>query len=127
MQLLTVQGQTFNLAHLVRYTLHVGQREVGAGAGGIDPVPLFADFRYAELFFVDGSRILLQGPQTEAFLVQIERSAEQLDLDRVEAQTVGNVVVHGTDEGGDIVLPSSDADDTDTRPILSSDDFPPLR
>jgi hypothetical protein len=126
MQLLTVQGKTFNLAHLVNYTLHVGQREVGTTSSGINPVPVFADFRYAELVFTDGSLILLQAEQTEAFLAHVARHAFRLDLDQIEAQSVGNVVVHGTVEGGDIVLPSADADDADARRELSGGFFPPL-
>ena len=126
MQLLTVQGQTFNLAQLVRYTLHIGQREVGTTPNGINPVPVFADFRYAELLFTDGSRIQLQAEQTEAFLVHIERHAERLDLDRVETQSVGKVVVHGTAEGGDIVLPAAEGEESESQREFSRDVFPTL-
>jgi hypothetical protein len=114
---LTVRGQTYLLSHLVRYATHTGQREVGTSGAVRDPEPLFAEFRFVELHFADGSAVTLDGPQTEAFFAFLGRHARTLNLDHVEEQTLGHVVVHGTDEGGDVVL--------DQPPSTPDDNLPP--
>lgn len=105
MMFVTVQGQTFQLSHLVKYVTHIGQREIGVTESVRNPEPIFGDFRYVELFFVDGSVVQLDGVQTEAFLSFLEGRALVLDLDRVDESALGHIVVHDTAEGGDIILP----------------------
>ena len=122
-----MQGQTYNLAQLVRYSLRTGQREVGAKTNRLDPLPLFAEFRFAELFFSDGSKVELDGVQTEAFLKYLEKQSERLDLDQVETRAVGRVLVHDTAEGGDIVLPpEAKSSDESGHPPFEPGVFPPL-
>ncbi len=128
MRLLTVQGQTFNLAHLVRYTLQTSQSEVGSRADRLDPLPLFADLTFARLYFSEGLSVQLEEVQTQAFLAFIKKNSETLDLDRVETQAVGTVLVHNTAEGGDIVLPTEPpTNGTDGNPPFEPGVFPPLR
>ena len=128
MQLLTVQSQTYHLAQLVRYRLHTGQREVGAKTNRLEPLPLFADFQFAELLFSDGSRVELVGAQTEAFLKHLEKFANRLDLDQVETRAVGTVLVHDTAEGGDIVIPREpESQGSDSGVPFEPGVFPPLR
>lgn len=115
MLFLTVHGQTHNLAYLLRYVLHEGQREIGATGSLVDPEPIFGPFRYAELIFRDGTRITLDGPQTEAFLKEMRRRGHFVDLDAVDEKALGHVIVHDTDEGGDIILPRSEFLSESTR------------
>jgi hypothetical protein len=114
---LTVQGQTYNLDHLVRFVTHTGRRQVGTDESLTDPEPIFEDFRYVELIFSDGTSISLDGPQTEAFLNFLARRSQVLDLDKVEEATVGHIVVRDTEEGGDIILPTPAEDAEEAAPL----------
>jgi hypothetical protein len=109
MTFVTVNGQTYNLRHLVKYVSHVGQREVGVTESVVEPQPIFGEFRYIELFFSDGTSIALDGIQTDAFLNCLAGWSKTLDLDRIEEAALGHVVVHDTDEGGDIILPEDES------------------
>lgn len=104
MNLVTIQGQTYNLDQLVRYITHVGSREVGATEEIVDPKPIFGEYRYLELVFSDGSRVELDGVQSAALLRHLAASGTTLDLDQVDEAALGHVLVHDT-ESGDVVLP----------------------
>ncbi len=101
----TVQGQTYNLGQLVRYVTHIGQRSVSATSDIVDPEPIFGDFRYVELHFSDGAHVALDEAQTRAFLALIAQRGSHLDLDKIDSEVLGTVLVHDTEEGGDIILP----------------------
>lgn len=104
--LMTIQAQTYNLDHLVRYISHTGSREVGATEHvRTEAEPIFAAYRYLELFFSDGSRVTLDGIQSQALLRVLSRSAQLLDLDQIDEAVLGPVLVHDT-EGGDVILPA---------------------
>ena len=107
MRLVTTRGQTYNLAHLVRYLTRIGTREVGATEHvRAEAEPVFGEFRYLELFFSDGSRVELDGIQSSALLRYLKRHAHVLDLDQIDEDVLGHVLVHDT-EAGDVILPSS--------------------
>ncbi len=125
MILLTVQGQTYNLDYLVKYVFHTGESEV-TPPGPADDEPSFKTYRYIELLFADGTNIALDKIQTEAFLTYIARRSLTLDLDRIDELAVGHVVVHGTDEGGDIIFQTPEEAADATRPITLDLD-PPQR
>lgn len=107
MNLVTIKGQTYNLDHLVRYVPHMGQREVGVTGSPRDPRPIFGDYRYLELVFVDGSRAELDGIQSDALLRHLAAQGPALDLDLVDEAVLGHVVVRDS-ESGDVILPSED-------------------
>jgi hypothetical protein len=107
MTFVTVNGQTHNLQHLLRYITHLGQREVGVSESVVDPQPIFGEFRYVELVFTDGAQVTLDAVQSEAFLKFLAGRSQRLDLDSIEEAALGHVVVRDTDEGGDIILPES--------------------
>lgn len=127
MRLVTTRGQTYNLAHLVRYQTHVGTREVGVTEHvRAESEPVFGEYRYLELFFADGSRVELDGIQSAALLRYLKRHAHTLDLDRIDEEALGHVLVHDT-EAGDVILPStaetaSDAEALRHEPLLSLSD-----
>ena len=102
MNLAKIGGETYNLDLLLKYVEHVGQREVGTGGDPMHPEPAFGDFRYVSLHFLDGSAVTLDSPQSEAFLEHVLRRPV-LDLDRVDEQAIGLVLVHDS-EGGDVIL-----------------------
>jgi hypothetical protein len=108
MTLITVGGTTYNLHQLVRFVSHTGQREIGATSSVLNPEPIFGEFRFVELFFSDGARAELDEAQTRAFDAWLAERSQRLDLDMVEEAILGHVVVHDTDEGGDIILPPDD-------------------
>lgn len=104
MTLVTVGGTTYNLDLLVRFVTHKGQREIGATDSLVDPQPIFGEFEFVELFFSDGARVELGEAQTRAFLAWIARRSMVIDLDSVDEAVVGHIVVHDTEEGGDVIL-----------------------
>lgn len=106
MLLITVKGQTYHLSQLVRYATHVGQRGVGATTDLVEPEPIFGDFQFLELFFSDGSHVDLDEVQSRAFLKFVVQRATMLDLDKVDEESLGTILVHDTEEGGDIILPA---------------------
>ena len=99
-----VGGETYNLGLLLKFVERTGQREVGAIPDVVAPEPVFDEFRFVELVFVDGTRVELDGPQTEAFLRHVRSDGPPLDLDRVDAEVLGRVIVRDS-EGGDVILP----------------------
>lgn len=112
MLFVTVQNKSYNLAHLIYYESLIGQSEVGATATVVvEPEPVFGDFRYVQLVFSTGERVSLDAPQSEAFLAFIGTRSTRLDLDFIEQSTVGTILVHDTEEGGDIFLPARDEDE----------------
>lgn len=110
MNLVTVKGQTYNLDHLVRYISHTGQRESGVTEGPDGPRPVFGEYRFLELVFADGSRVELDGIQSEALLRHLASEGPALDLDQVDEEVLGHVVVRDS-ESGDVILPSEDETD----------------
>ncbi len=113
MNLVTIKGQTYNLDHLVRYIPHMGQREVGVTEEGLtDPRPIFGEYRYLELVFVDGSRVELDGIQSDVLLRHLAAQGPALDLDLVDEAVLGHVVVRNS-ESGDVILPSGDETDAE--------------
>ncbi len=122
--LVTIRGQSYNLDHLVRYATHTGSREIGStGHIAEDAEPVFGIFRYLELFFSDGSRVTLDGPQSQALLAFLDRFAERLDLDQIEEAALGRVLVHDT-EAGDVILPAPSAVGPTASPIVTDPDDP---
>lgn len=121
MMFVTVGGITYNLAQLVKFKTHIGQREVGATESVVDPQPIFGDFQYLELVFSDGAKVELDEAQTRAFLPFLRNRAPLLDLDKVEEAILGEVLVHGTEEGGDIILAREEAGEAPAAPIVKTD------
>ncbi|MBX6312359.1 MAG: hypothetical protein IRY99_05485 [Isosphaeraceae bacterium] len=107
MNLVKVRGETYNLDFLVKYVEHTGQREAGVRGGPMQGEPIFVDFRFVELFFLDGSRVTLDAPQSEAFLARYAGGEAVLDLDRIDAEILGPVLVRDT-QAGDVILPSNE-------------------
>jgi hypothetical protein len=104
MNLVTIQGRTYNLDLMVRYEARVGTREVGVEEGVAEEGrPIFGEYRYLELVFADGSKVELDGVQSEALLRRLGAQGPPLDLDAVDEAALGHVVVRDT-EIGDVVL-----------------------
>ncbi len=114
MNLVTIKGQTYNLDHMVRYISHMGQREVGVTQGPGEPRPIFGDYRYLELVFVDGARVELDGIQSDALLRHLAAQGPALDLDLVDEAVLGHVLVRDS-ESGDVILPSEEESDEEQR------------
>src|SRR5215213_5211191 len=105
MKLMKIHNTFYNLGYLVKYVEHVGQREVGTNEDDpLNPSPQFDDFPYFELFFLDGSRVTLDQEQTEAFLRIAVEGSSTLDLDRVDEELLGAVLVKDP-VSGDVIVP----------------------
>jgi hypothetical protein len=117
-ELLKVRDGFYNLDYLVKFVEHVGQREVGALREDTgSPRPIFDEFRYVELFFLDGSRVALDAAQTEAFRRAVVDRGPVLDLDRVDEEALGRVLVRDS-EAGDVIMPREALEaDGASRPV----------
>jgi hypothetical protein len=105
MNLVKVRNGFYNLDFLVKFVEHVGQSEVGTVHEDTGtPRPVFDEFRYFELFFLDGSRVELDEAQTEAFRRAVTDSGAILDLDQVDEDTLGHVLIKDS-EVGDVIVP----------------------
>jgi hypothetical protein len=120
MNLVKIGNAYYNLHYLVKYVEHVGQSEVGTiDEDPLGPRPAFDDFRYYELFFLDGRQVTLDEAQTEAFRRFVTAKGSTLDLDQVDEDTLGHVLVRDTESGDVIVSPETlerDEDATPARP-----------
>jgi hypothetical protein len=112
MRWVKIGGSTYNLDTLIRYEQHIGEREVGSRGGIMNPEPIFREFRFVALHFLDHTSVELDGPQTEAFLRCIGADGGVLDLDKVDEDVVGHVFVKGS-EAGDIIMSEEDEAERD--------------
>lgn len=121
MKLVKIHNTSYNLDYLVKYVEHVGQHEVGTNEEDpLNPRPAFEDFSYFELIFVDGSRVTLDEAQTEAFRLNVEEFTTTLDLDRVDEELLGSILVKDSESGDIIVSPETLERDEESGPGSSS-------
>jgi hypothetical protein len=118
MNLVKVRNGFYNLAYLVKFIEHVGQSEVGTASEDTRALqPIFDEFRYFELFFLDGSRVELDEAQTEAFRRAVTDGSAILDLDQVDEDTLGHVLVTDSEAGDVIVSQEVLQTDEDSRVV----------
>jgi hypothetical protein len=127
MKLVKIRDEFYNLDHLVRFVEHVGQSEVGTvGEDTRSPRPVFDEFRYVELFFLDGSRVELDEAQTDAFRRVITDRGVILDLDQVDEDALGHVLVKDSEAGDVIVPPEALEADEESRVVPPTKRMRPL-
>jgi hypothetical protein len=92
---------------LVKYVEHVGQRRSGRSTRIAGPPAGLRRLPFFELFFLDGRQVTLDAAQTEAFRRFVDAKGSTLDLDQVDEDALGHVLVRDSESGDVIVSPET--------------------